>query len=58
MLLANLLLEFSKLVLQGLNQVFSCFLGLFKLLVALNGFFAPVFELLAHAVNIIGDEVD
>ena len=58
LLLANLLLKFGQLVLQGLNDLLSRLLGLFKLLVACDSLLAPVLVLLAHAVNIISYEVN
>lgn len=58
MLLSDLFLELGELVLEGLNDFLSGFLGLFELLVASDGLLAPVFVLFRHAVNVIGDEVD
>jgi len=58
LLLSNLLLELGKLVLKRLDDLFGSLLSLLKLLVASNGFFAPVLVLFAHAVDIVRDEVN
>ena len=43
---------------KRLDDLFGSLLGFLELLVASNGFFAPVLVLFAHAVNIVRDEVN
>ncbi len=58
LLLFDLFLEFSKLVLQGLNELLSNFLLFLQSLSAVDSLLAPVFVLLRHAVHIVSHVVD
>ena len=58
LLLSNTFLQVGQLALQRLHDFFSDLLLFSELLRAGNRFLAPVLELFAHAVNVVGHEVD
>lgn len=58
LLLANLLFKLCLLVLKGLNNIFSNLLLFFEGLSAGDRLFAPMLELLAHAVHVVSDKVN
>ena len=58
LLFANAFFQVSQLVLQWLDNFFGDLLLFFELMVAGDCFFAPVFVLFAHAVDIVGHKVN
>jgi len=58
LLLADLLLQLGKLVLEWLNYLVSDFLLLVEVSSALDGLLTPVLVLFGHGVNIVRDVVD
>lgn len=57
LLLLNFLLDLGQLILQGLYDLLGDALLFFELGLALLAFFAPVFVLFGHAIDVIGYKV-